>query len=69
MPRIIHDSLKRVGRAAVALKKGGSVLDDVLVFGGIGLVSYGAALERLSAGLIVAGLLLIVLAVGGSRAR
>lgn len=45
------------------------VVDDVLVVAGIGLVAGGAALVYLPAGLIVAGLLVLVIALGGLRAR
>lgn len=60
----LRNSLSRIDRARRRID-----VDDVFVLVGIALVSAGAALERLSAGLIVAGLLLLAIAIGGERAR
>lgn len=60
----LRNSLSWLGRARRRVSA-----DDVFVLVGIGLVSAGAALERLSVGLIVAGLLVLAIAIGGERAR
>jgi len=62
MRRLLHTSLRRVAAARRAVPAA-----DLYWVAGAGLVAAGAALERLSAGLIVAGLLVLVLAVGGTR--
>jgi hypothetical protein len=58
--------LKKLAHRAGQLRLPGN---DVFWLAGAGLVASGAALERLSAGLIVAGVLLLIVAIGGERAR
>jgi len=43
-------------------------IDDVFWLAGASLIATGAAIERLSAGLIVAGVFLLILSIGGTRA-
>jgi hypothetical protein len=64
MPKLIRQTLDRVIVARHTVPAG-----DLFWLAGAGLVAGGAALERLSAGLIVAGLLVLVLAIGATRAR
>lgn len=61
--------LARLSKLARRAGRLGVPVNDVLWIAGAGLVATGAALERLSAGLIVAGVLLLVCAIGGARAR
>ena len=64
MAERIRKTLRRLAAARRRVPAG-----DLFWLAGAGLVAGGAALERLSAGLIVAGLLVLVLAIGATRAR
>lgn len=65
MPERLRDIRRRIAAGASRLPA-----SDLFWLAGAGLVSAGAGLERVSAGLIIGGLFLLVLGIGSvTRAR